>query len=86
MKLRDLEHAEIRGGNVLLLSCVTNHCGGWLRIPFQPGIDGAPAGEPLANGMVWNRTAGETLDDLTLSPSIDADACGHFHVINGAIA
>lgn len=35
-------------------------------IPFTPALDGAPY---LAGGTAWSRT-GETLVDLTLSPSI----------------
>lgn len=87
MKLRDLEYAEIRGGNVLIIPCQGNHdCCGRLRIPFRPGIGGAPSGPPTWNGVVWERQSGETLDDLTLSPSIDAAECGHFVVRNGSIA
>lgn len=37
--------------------------------------------------VIWTRVSGETFDDLTLSPSIDASAwgCWHGHVANGAI-
>jgi hypothetical protein len=86
-RLAELEHAEIVGGNFLRISCVGDHdCGGWLGIPFKPGINGAPDGEPLRPaGYVWKREAGETLEDLTLSPSVNADACGHFFVRSGRV-
>jgi hypothetical protein len=86
-KLRDLEHAAINYGNLLLISCQGDHgCGGWIGVPFRPGIDGAPDGEPnRPGGYVWTRESGTTIDDLTLSPSINAHECGHFHVKNGEI-
>jgi hypothetical protein len=93
-RLRDLEHAQIVGGNELLISCQGDpECGGWIGIPFRPGIDGALDGKPLRpGGYVWTRDGGTTIDDLTLSPSINADGndpsqhgCGHFFVKNGQI-
>jgi hypothetical protein len=38
-------------------------------------------------GIIWQRT-GETFDDLTLTPSIDASPSGHWHgyVTNGQVA
>lgn len=91
MKLRDLEHAEIRNGNTLLISCVggpgwSQHCGGLLRVPFAPGIDNAPGAEPDHPGApVWNRESGETIDDLTITPSGNAFECGHFWIRGGEI-
>jgi len=88
MRLTEAEFAEIRSGNCLIISCQGDggkHCGGWLRIPFSPALPGCSEPEPLKNGMVWKRTGGETLEDLSLSPSIDADVCGHFFVENGQI-
>lgn len=99
MKLRELEYADICDGNVLIVSCqgrrtdarhANGSCGGWIRIPFSPGINGAPAGTPTrrsdgTHGPIWSRTHGTTLDDLNLSPSINAGPCGHFHVKDGAI-
>jgi len=87
-QLRDAGFVEIRHGNVLLMPCQGDegkHCCGMLRIPFTPGIDSASGGEPLKNGMLWTRTGGTTLNDLTLSPSIDAAECGHFHIIDGKV-
>lgn len=100
MRLRELEHAEILAGNVLVVSCqgrgtderhAEGPCGGWIRIPFAPGVDGAPDGLPTTRsdgkpGPVWKRESGTTVQDLTLSPSINAHECGHFHVQGGALA
>lgn len=35
--------------------------------------------------IIWTRVSGDTFDDLTLTPSIDASAwgCWHGHVTNG---
>jgi hypothetical protein len=40
----------------------------------------------IGMSTVWQRT-GETFDDLTLSPSVDASASGHWHghVTNGEV-
>lgn len=91
-RLSELEMAEIIGGNELLISCQgcvdgREHCGGGLAIPFKPGINGAPDGDPRLNrkGYVWTRTSGETIEDITLKPSIDAKECGHFFVQHGKI-
>lgn len=88
-KLRDAEHAEIRKGNTLLISCQGNHCGGWIRVPFSPTLDGAPEPKPATTRegarIVWTRVSGSTIDDITLSPSVNAFECGHFNVTNGEI-
>lgn len=41
---------------------------------------------PCSAGLAWNRT-GDTFDNLTLTPSLDASASGHWHgfITNGAI-
>lgn len=77
----------IRGGNVLLVACQGEaHCCGYIRVPFSPTLGGAPEPEPSQPiGVVWQRVAGETLNDMTLSPSIDAGECGHFYITNGQI-
>lgn len=101
MRLRELEHAEVLAGNVLVVSCQgrpnpddprhkDGPCGGWIRIPFSPAIDGGPGGQPTTRsdgrpGPVWKRESGTSIDDLTLSPSINAHECGHFYVSGGAI-
>lgn len=49
-----------------------------LVVPFaNPPGEGAPDASLNANGVLWTRT-GETLDDITLSPSVDAR-----HVLGG---
>lgn len=66
--------------------------GGDIYVPFKNPIDGAvPIGsdvpEPGAYmvGTMWQRT-GETFDDLTLTPSVNA--VGHWHgfVTNGQVS
>ena len=86
-RLSELEDARIDAGNRLVLPCQGEHdCGGMIGVPFKPGIDRAPDGEPLRpGGPVWNRVSGDSLKNLTLSPSIDAHECGHFHITNGEI-
>lgn len=81
---------EIRHGNVLLIPCQGNgHCGGLIRVPFTPTLDGAPEPKPATTRdggeCVWTRVSGTTAEDITLSPSVDADECGHFHVVNGKV-
>jgi hypothetical protein len=78
---------KIKNGNVLLIECQgNNHCHGYIRVPFSPTIGGAPEPEPAQpNGEIWKREAGETIEDITLSPSINAGECGHFHVVKGKI-
>ncbi len=90
MKLADTPYADIRNGNTLLVCCQGTHdgkgrCAGMLRVPFSPPIGGAPEPKPLENGMVWKRESGETLDTISLSPSIDGGSCGHFCVRDGRI-
>jgi hypothetical protein len=82
------EFGEIRNGNILIIKyCQGAHqCGGYLRVPFTPGIDGSPDGKPSKeNGPIWKRITGETIDTLTLNPSLDFGECGHFNIINGEI-
>lgn len=86
MRLREF-NAEIRNGNLLLVECVAvlngdQHCGGKIRVPFTPAINGF---REFAADRKWNRLSGSTLDDITLEPSVDAGACGHFLVRSGEI-
>lgn len=95
MKLTADLRIELRHGNRLLVPCQgkqtdgSAHCHGLIQIPFAPGINGVVAGTPLyahtAHEVIWDRVGGTSLDDLTLTPSIDAGDCGHFHVTSGEI-
>ena len=89
--LRDC--AEIRNGNMLIIYCQgmkpdgSQHCDGRIRVPFLPPLSGCL---PYAitdkdHPGHWHRVSGETLDDLTLIPSIDAGECGHFHITKGQV-
>ena len=67
--------------------CRTQRLGVWFVNP----IDGGPKEHELIEdhhmgGPEWTRT-GTTFDDLSLSPSIDASAFGHWHgyITNGSI-
>lgn len=90
MRLR--EFAEIRMGNMLLVACqgITKegepHCCGTIRIPFDPPLPGCSRAklDPDHPGY-WKRTEGSTVDDITLTPSLDAGECGHFNVTKGEI-
>jgi len=90
MKLKDAEYAEIQNGNTLVVSCQGDHCSGRIRIPFSPTLDGSPEPRPATTKegqeFIWTRSGGTTIDDITLSPSINAFECGHFNVINGEIS
>lgn len=46
-----------------------------LGVFYANPIDGKP---PSDNGLLWQRT-GETWETLSLSPSINAEASGHWH-------
>lgn len=52
-----------------------------LHVPFANPTDGQPASP---GRTLWQRT-GDTFDSLTLTPSVDASAFGHWHgfVTNG---
>lgn len=45
-----------------------------------------PDGLPSLPGRAWQRT-GDTFDTLTLTPSVDVSACGHWHgfITNGDV-
>lgn len=80
------EYAEIRHGNVLVIrSCMGKHrCGGYLRIPFSPGVNGVP-GAVAEGKCVWKKVSGDSTKDLTLQPSCDFGECGHFYITDGMI-
>lgn len=54
-----------------------------MQVLFRNPMDG---GDPSVGEPRWNRS-GSTFDDLTLTPSIDASASGHFHgwISNGEV-
>lgn len=79
--------ASIGSGKVLIVPCQGDHkCAGCIRIPFAPTIGGVDLmtrdGELVT---YWRRVSGETLEDITLEPSIDADDCGHFFIVEGEV-
>lgn len=57
-----------------------------LAVMFENPPDGGPAERPGSDlvgengGRRWHRT-GDTLDTLTLTPSVDCSKCGHWHGI-----
>lgn len=53
-----------------------------LSVPFANPIDGGPA--MSTRKVLWQRT-GDTFENLTLAPSVDASGFGHWHgfIING---
>jgi hypothetical protein len=58
------------------------HCKIRLAVWFKNPIDGGPPHEEKrADGTMWPlwQRTGETFEDLTLSPSVDASAQGHWH-------
>ena len=63
-----------------------------LAVLFANPDDGGPAwpNEALAlgnnDGKRWTRS-GDTLETLSLSPSVDCSSCGHWHgVVTGGVA
>lgn len=94
MKLTDLDpdwlYEAGRSGMGLMFLCP--HCalsarrqylGVWFANPVDGGAPAPPAALPLPR---WRRT-GETFETLTLTPSIDVSAAGHWHgfITNGEI-
>ena len=77
---------EGRQGMGIMFDCP--HCwsqklGVWFANPLDGGI---PAGPECAPTPRWHRE-GDTFETLTLSPSVDASAVGHWHgfITNGEI-
>ena len=56
-----------------------------ISVPFANPLDGGPS-EPNANGCAWQRT-GDAFETLTLTPSVNAEASGHWHgfITNGEV-
>lgn len=89
MKLTDLDahwvsDAGRRGQGVTFLcpcaKCLANPAQQTrLGVSFINPVDGgAPMSPVAANGYQWRRK-GETLETLTVLPSIDVSAAGHWH-------
>jgi len=77
------QHFEGRLGMGVTFLCP--HCKATrLAVFFANPIDGLPPTDDATH--LWQRT-GEDFETLTLSPSIDASAHGHFHgfITNGAV-
>jgi hypothetical protein len=81
----------IREGVGVVFDCPVHRgaCGG-IYVPFANPLDGGPP-SPNGKGCAWQRT-GDTIDTLTLTPSVDASAysykgtpCWHGFVRNGRI-
>lgn len=64
-----------------------------IAVLFENPSDGGPPA-PLGSGLVgenagkrWHRVSGDTIDTLTLTPSIDCSTCGHWHgMVDGGVA
>jgi len=69
-------HYDDRHGMAISFDCPC--CGGATRLAvwFKNPIDGLPPTDDASK--LWTRS-GETFEELTLSPSIDASAHGHWH-------
>jgi len=80
------EHRDGMGLSFECPHCVTTGAAYRQRLAifYANPIDGKPASDD--GGPLWHRE-GDTYETLTLSPSIDASAAGHWHgyITNGAI-
>lgn len=79
-----VRHYEGRHGmavTFLCPHCRTTRLGVWLSNP----LDGLPPTDDA--NLLWKRVAGDTFDTLTLSPSINVAAHGHWHgaITNGEV-
>lgn len=85
----DMTPAPARKGVGVALDCPCGKCDNlhWLYVPFKNPIDGGPPFE--GNHDTWSRS-GDSIDTLTLSPSIFRNpargGCGwHGYIENGAV-
>lgn len=77
------KHFENRHGMAISFDCP--HCRETrLAVWFANPIDGGPPTDDASH--LWQRS-GDDFDSLTLTPSVDASAHGHWHgfITNGAI-
>lgn len=78
-------HDEDRKGMAVTFDCP--HCRTTrLGVFFRNPVDGKPPSDDFDDKRLWTR-AGETFETLSLTPSIDASASGHWHgfITNGEI-
>lgn len=56
-----------------------------LAVFFSNPVDGGPP-SPTPSGKLWSRV-GDTFEDMTLIPSVDASSSGHWHgfIVGGTI-
>jgi hypothetical protein len=87
----DLHKIDDHGFNAVLFDCP---CGEHSNlVAFEPTIGGAPRARSglTRDGGTWKREGGETVDDLTLSPSIavrsrpNGGECWHGYVRGGEV-
>lgn len=75
-----------RKGVGISFECMARHCGGRIRVLFANPLDGGqawPDDEQHGGGPYrWHRS-GETFETLSMTPSVDADVCGHMTLTNG---
>lgn len=78
MRLTELEPrwaTTSKGGGRAGVTFLCPHCKEQrLAVFFSNPLDGAPPHD----GRTWQRS-GESFEDMTLSPSVDASASGHWH-------
>lgn len=94
MRLVDLDPAWLvttaqRDGMGISFKCPCGKpgCDTYIGVLFVNPVDGGPPAPPEVDPRTrWLRT-GETFDTLTIAPSIDASASGHWHgfIRNGNI-
>lgn len=75
-------HDADRYGMAISFDCP--HCRSTrLAVWFANPVDGKPPTDDAQ--LLWTRSGGTTFDDLSLTPSIDASAHGHWHgfITNG---
>jgi hypothetical protein len=97
VKLVDLNpkwvsHATGRSGTGLRFGCPCAKCDAaqepfsryQLVVSFANPLDGGPT--CASDGIGWQRT-GDTFETLSLTPSVDASASGHWHgfITNGEV-
>jgi hypothetical protein len=87
VRLVDLEPKWIdrngRTGLGVIFNCMIGHCCGRIRIYFTNPLDGGPAW-PVddQNSHRWTRT-GDSFETLSMTPSVNADVCGHLTLTDG---